>query len=282
MIRHPDILILIVLLVIPWYGANGQGQISLDHVDGLTNEGTLKINQPIVFYIRFTNLTGSSITGSTNGFKVYSPDGAVWEPIVFDTTGAINISMYDGGVFLNYFSITGSGADTVGFAGFKMFGIGIPHWFDAIVGKIKTSLNSSQSGRTLCLDTTFYPPGGVWLWSSDPDVKPEWEGPHCYAISNSSPVEQTDGNDRYRFKLMPNFPNPFNPETRIGFTLPYKTEYTLTIHNLLGQKVRRFNGVHSAGPVEIIWNAGDLAGGIYFYRLTADKFSDIRKMVLIK
>jgi len=84
------------------------------------------------------------------------------------------------------------------------------------------------------------------------------------------------------FALNQNYPNPFNPTTTIGFALPTACNYTLTVYNVSGQEVERFAGSHEAGIVEIEWDAGNLASGIYFYKLTADNFTATKKMVLLK
>lgn len=87
------------------------------------------------------------------------------------------------------------------------------------------------------------------------------------------------------FSLHQNYPNPFNPKTRISFSLPTKSEYTLTIYNVNGQKVEEFTGSAEAGVVEFDWDAGStVASGVYLYRLVADNghFVANKKMVLLK
>jgi hypothetical protein len=84
------------------------------------------------------------------------------------------------------------------------------------------------------------------------------------------------------FALHHNYPNPFNPTTTISFSLPLATDYTLTIYNVNGQQVDQFAGSHEAGVVELEWEAGELASGVYFYKLVAGSFTDTKKMVLLK
>ncbi|MEA3296408.1 MAG: T9SS type A sorting domain-containing protein [candidate division Zixibacteria bacterium] len=84
------------------------------------------------------------------------------------------------------------------------------------------------------------------------------------------------------FALNQNYPNPFNPTTTISFTLPVASDYTLTIYNVSGQTVTTLSGTEQAGTVVREWDAGDLASGIYFYKLQADNFTDTKKMVLLK
>lgn len=88
--------------------------------------------------------------------------------------------------------------------------------------------------------------------------------------------------------LYPNFPNPFNPETTLRFSLPSADIVSLDIFNLKGQKVRSFNKMQLAtGNHSIVWNATDdkgnrLPSGIYMYRMTAGNYSRTRKMILMK
>ena len=86
-----------------------------------------------------------------------------------------------------------------------------------------------------------------------------------------------------RFRLRQNFPNPFNPVTIIGYSLPRPGDVTLLIFNLLGEEVARLvDGFQPTGTYQIIWNASNVASGIYFYRLQAGDFVQTRKMVLLK
>ena len=84
------------------------------------------------------------------------------------------------------------------------------------------------------------------------------------------------------FSLAQNYPNPFNPATSIAFSLPMASDYTLTIFNVSGQTIATHQGSEQAGNVIVEWDSGDLASGIYFYRLDAGAFSQTKKMVLLK
>jgi len=90
------------------------------------------------------------------------------------------------------------------------------------------------------------------------------------------------------FALHENYPNPFNPTTTLRFDLPEVSSITLTIYNMLGQKVRTFDYQNtSAGYHSVTWNAtndyGDPVGaGVYLYQLQTKDFVKTRKMVLLK
>ena len=83
--------------------------------------------------------------------------------------------------------------------------------------------------------------------------------------------------------LKQNYPNPFNPSTKITFTLPKPEHVTLIVLNLLGQKVSTLlNTKINAGSHNVQFDAHDLPSGIYFYRIQAGKFSQVRKMVVFR
>jgi hypothetical protein len=90
------------------------------------------------------------------------------------------------------------------------------------------------------------------------------------------------------FRLYPNFPNPFNPETRIQFDLPQAEHVELRIYNTLGQLVRTLvDQPYSAGSFSVIWDGRDdngqpLASGIYIYKMTAGAFTAQHKLLLLK
>jgi len=87
-----------------------------------------------------------------------------------------------------------------------------------------------------------------------------------------------------KFELNQNYPNPFNPTTNIKYSLAKTSNVKLTIFNILGQKMATLieNVKQSAGSHNVKFNAQNFTSGIYFYRLEASDFVDVRKMMLIK
>ncbi|MCH9032624.1 MAG: T9SS type A sorting domain-containing protein, partial [candidate division Zixibacteria bacterium] len=84
------------------------------------------------------------------------------------------------------------------------------------------------------------------------------------------------------FALYQNYPNPFNPTTKIKLDLPLRSEWKITVYNILGQAVETFNGNSPAGTIVIDWDASEFASGVYFARAQAGSFSASQKMMLLK
>jgi hypothetical protein len=104
-------------------------------------------------------------------------------------------------------------------------------------------------------------------------------------MSIDSPTEVGDNQPEVvsTYQLYQNYPNPFNPSTSIKFSLPEKDNVKITIYNLLGVEIAQLlNEVKSAGTHTITFDASSLASGIYFYKLETGRYSQTRKLTLIK
>lgn len=88
--------------------------------------------------------------------------------------------------------------------------------------------------------------------------------------------------------LLGNYPNPFNPQTQISYSLGQAADVTLTVYNAVGQRIATLIDSHlPAGKYRIVWDGRDFSGatvsnGIYYYQLAADAVRQTRKMVLLK
>lgn len=99
-----------------------------------------------------------------------------------------------------------------------------------------------------------------------------------------------DGFAAQDFMLFQNYPNPFNPATKIKFNLPAQEHVTITIYDMLGREITTLlNNITDAGTHSILFDASDLSAGrqslpsgIYFYKITAGRFSNMKKMMLMK
>lgn len=85
------------------------------------------------------------------------------------------------------------------------------------------------------------------------------------------------------YSLKQNYPNPFNPSTTISYSIPNNGFVTLKVYNILGNEVATLiNEEKPAGSYSAVFNAGNIPSGIYFYTLTSGKYSETKKLVLLK
>ncbi|HQY19912.1 MAG TPA: T9SS type A sorting domain-containing protein [Ignavibacteria bacterium] len=86
-----------------------------------------------------------------------------------------------------------------------------------------------------------------------------------------------------KFFLRQNYPNPFNPSTVIGYDLNVSGFVSLKIYDILGKKITTLvNENQQAGTHEVLWDASDSPNGFYFYEMKVEKYSSVKKMLLIK
>jgi M6 family metalloprotease-like protein len=85
-----------------------------------------------------------------------------------------------------------------------------------------------------------------------------------------------------------NYPNPFNPQTIIRFSIENMGNVRINVYNVRGQQIRTLtNGMYGVGSHVVIWDGTDdyersVGSGVYFYKMTTDEFSAVRKMILLK
>jgi len=183
-------LILATTLILCFGVVNADG-ITVSNFDGgWDNDIKVTTGEPVTWTLHWNTYPGG-LMSFTNGFKVYISDqpegfnvlnpGPGFSPIIYEVL--IQDFDFDCVSFvINYFGIDGIGADTVGFGA-------VDCWplisVDEDVYTITTQVENNAEGKYLCLDSSFYPPGGAWLWARDYPYGshiPPWDGPHCYLI----------------------------------------------------------------------------------------------------
>ncbi len=101
-----------------------------------------------------------------------------------------------------------------------------------------------------------------------------------YGIKTS--VED-DSEIGYSLELSDNYPNPFNPSTKLSFTLPKRMKVELIIYNLIGEQVKiLFSGIAERGKHSVQFNAENLSSGTYFYQLITNENQITKKMLFLK
>jgi len=89
--------------------------------------------------------------------------------------------------------------------------------------------------------------------------------------------------DLVKFKLFDNYPNPFNPTTKISWQSPVNGQQTLKVYDVLGREVATLvDEYREAGSYEVEFDATNLPSGMYIYRLQSGNYSDVKKMILSK
>jgi hypothetical protein len=142
----------------------------------------------------------------------------------------------------------------------------------------------------LDINPPYGTPGYVWPEFGFPDYAEDlslleqtlsifWWRPHPHnSIDNSSNQAL-----HVVYSLEQNYPNPFNNQTKIFYNISSPTHVTLTVHNVLGQKVAQLmDDFQTAGRYSVIWNAEQNSSGVYFCRLEAGNYYKILKILLVK
>ncbi len=122
----------------------------------------------------------------------------------------------------------------------------------------------SNSNRTVTKPITA--PSGYIRFTVD--------NPTSISSNENSPVE---------FELSQNYPNPFNPQTVISFVIGNTEHVELTIYDALGRNVATLvDEIRESGSQSVTFDATALSAGVYYYRLSAGEFTDVKKMVVVK
>jgi hypothetical protein len=101
--------------------------------------------------------------------------------------------------------------------------------------------------------------------------------------NSSTGITNLSGEIPAKFNLYQNYPNPFNPVTNIKFDVAKSSLVKLFVYDVLGREVETLvNNEMQAGKYEVNWNASVLNSGIYFIKLSAGDFSDIKRVALVK
>jgi M6 family metalloprotease-like protein len=267
--------------------------VELEQADGLTN---LQLNNnrgdggdPFP-----GNTNNMTFTGATNP-NSNSYDGNATNAVVLLTTGngdPIGVQAMGGWFPPTYASSNPPGGDNNQVVSIAIFGTGFV--YGAAVNLIDGPTNLSASdvewiGHDLVLAEVDInsAPGGLY------DIVLTNPGGGSFTATDAFNINDVgtaveDAPVPGEFALKQNYPNPFNPTTTIPFDVKERTHVSLKIYNLRGQEVRTLvDETLDARSYGIEWNGHNDAGssvasGVYFYKLVAGNFQDVRKLVLMK
>ena len=117
---------------------------------------------------------------------------------------------------------------------------------------------------------------GTYLYSL---IQVDYDG----TTENVGAVEIVINKTPNEYSLLQNFPNPFNPSTIISFTILERTKVVLIVYDVLGTEIAELiNDIKSPGRYEVEFNSKGLPSGIYLYTIQAGKFTNSKKMILLK
>lgn len=156
-----------------------------------------------------------------------------------------------------------------------------------VLGKYGSIMSTTDGGqnwyyevitdRSLLYSITYSEPNSFWIC-----------GPKGLIVNNNiggttDVLLEEFSSLIFDYVLNQNFPNPFNPTTKIKFSVPKSSNVIIKVYDVLGNEIETLvNKKIPTGNYEVNWNAANLPSGVYFYRLQTGDFAQTRKMILLK
>lgn len=217
-------------------------------------------------WIEVHNNTAAAI--DISGYKIYDSGGQ---------TGTKSKKLFPAGTIVPANGFTVIIVDTATFAG-DTSGFGISNngetvWLENAAGLTIDTVAIPALGN----DTSYarVPDGSNLLMKRAPVSKGSTNGTLVSVASANTAARE--------YSLQQNFPNPFNPSTTIRFRMAAAGVVKLAVYDLLGNQVALLiNGNVGADEQNVQFKASALSSGVYFYQLTAGKYSEMKKMLLVK
>jgi hypothetical protein len=196
----------------------------------------------------------------------------VWQNVDFMSCNSDSLTAGSGNFIMSYVDINGDS-------------VSVRRGIFGNLGGSYTSLkrNSYPSTGVLAPVCAIYKSGtskyASFAYAGSGPVNVYFNGENLAAVG----IEPVGTNIPDKYALSQNYPNPFNPVTTINFSIPESKFIKLSIFNILGKEVAVLvNETLNAGEYNYRFDAAKLTSGIYFYKLTSDNFTEIKKMTLIK
>ena len=228
-------------------------------------------------------VTGGATTGSTfldYCTIKYNPAGTQQWASIYDGSGFADLASNIVAGPYNYIYITGMSVGstlTADFATIKYNPSGVQQWAVRYNGPA-SGLSAVDFALGLAVDAS----GGTYVTGGSAGTS---TGLDFCSVKYSAPVGITNQNSEVpvEYCLGQNYPNPFNPVTTIQFSLPVDDYITLKIFDAAGRLVETLaDKMENAGVHKYNFDAADYTSGIYFYKLSTERFSSTKKMLLIK
>lgn len=236
------------------------------------NGGSTRTNLAIGYRLQYSNEWDFRIQYSAGGGTTTGMFTGQYIEFTGDTTMLVNIQAVD---LANGRFVTGHARN------------GGEHYYRSFNG---TALGDAIQTNNVTGDVTF---GGcrAGYWNSPNSdscltvwVGSQGAGAYCSRLVCSTVgVEPASNEIPAEFSLKQNYPNPFNPVTNIKFSIPRSSFVKITVFDITGREVTKLvNENMNAGSYTVDFDASALATGVYLYRIDADGFTDVKKMMLIK
>jgi len=166
-------------------------------------------------------------------------------------------------------------------------------WYESVMENPPTIADSINSAIDIGMVYLLMDAGGQRTYTGEridliPESFEDWQSKRNALLEQLWMLEENGAQDICSELRANNYPNPFNPETTISFSLPADSEVKLSVYNIRGQLVKRvIDDQLERGSHSIIWNGRNsnnqsCASGVYFYRLEACGKTQTRKMMLLK
>ncbi|HPS65789.1 MAG TPA: T9SS type A sorting domain-containing protein [Ignavibacteria bacterium] len=222
-------------------------------------------------------LLGQKISAA--GARLWNDAGVYFKPMDNNTFSSLYVIVRDTNVYVSWDeAIYGSANSNI--RALKTGRSGTIGWTGSIVNV------STASSNKIRMNYIMNPAGmGIMTWE---DMRIDGG---IYAqnlnlngtLGNPVNINPNGSSIPAEYILCQNFPNPFNPVTKINFDLKEQGFVTLKVYDMLGRVVSRLiNGNEPAGKYSIDFNAENFSSGVYFYSITVNGFSDIKKMIILK
>jgi hypothetical protein len=258
-------------------GMNGTQVTNLKRGDNITVEGVISLGS---LGVRIDSLSPLTVNSQNNPLP--EPQDLLTETIGTLTLGKVDAEQWSG-CLVRYQNVTIDVANADGTSNFgESYGNDgvLPHtriiWSDG-----NTSFNAGASAVKVIAGDFFSSITGILGFT------------HAYYklaprkdadISGYVPTDVKDEvSASLDFSLRQNYPNPFNPSTSIAYSIPKSGLVNIKIYNILGQELRLLiNQMMNPGTYNVSFDASSLTSGVYFYSLTVDNFTQVKKMMLLK
>jgi N-acetylneuraminic acid mutarotase len=216
---------------------------------------------------------GTTLTGeSFSTVEEYDPSADTWSvkgPMRIPRAAHAS-SAVDGNIYLL------SGGERAGsvYADVRQYNPTLDTW------AVMTSIPTPRVGLAACsFGEKIYTIGGMDISNTRLTTVEEYT-----PASNATNVaESNNAGSPMGYSLYQNYPNPFNPTTSIQYSVPSTQYVSLMLYNVLGREAALLvSDIKQPGTYAVMWDASGLSSGVYFYRLTAGKYVDTKKMILLR